>query len=133
MTLFSAGKDSAKEQWDGARTSFTNAVSHFRMDDAQPISALVSALKRHSASASHVYMDVPHSLAVSRRGRSPSQTAIQKVTDSLPCMNAISSNTYSSHSFFRLLGSPHGQNTLRTYWSLFPAPNPSLWHLKSRS
>ena len=73
MTLFSAGKDSAKEQWDGARTSFHDAISYFKMDDAQHISNLRIALKQHGAAASHVYMDVPHSLASVRRGRSPSK------------------------------------------------------------
>lgn len=79
MTLFSAGKDSAKEQWDGARTSFVDAISYFKMDDALPISALSGMLKRQGAAASYVYMDVPHSLATLRRGRSLSQTTIHKV------------------------------------------------------
>ncbi|KAH8102841.1 peptidase M24, structural domain-containing protein [Cristinia sonorae] len=79
MSLFCSGKDSAKEQWDGARTSFADAMSKFGMDDAQHISGLTSAVKRYGAAATHVYMDVPHSLASSRRGRSPSQAAIQKI------------------------------------------------------
>ncbi|THH29606.1 hypothetical protein EUX98_g4589 [Antrodiella citrinella] len=58
MTLFSAGKDMAKEQWDGARTSFSDAVTHFKMDDAQPLSALSSLLKRQGNAASHIYMDI---------------------------------------------------------------------------
>lgn len=80
MTLFSAGKDSAKEQWDGARTSFHDAMSYYKMDDVQHISNLSVALKRQGAAASHVYMDVPHSLASARRGRSPSQATIHKVS-----------------------------------------------------
>jgi len=79
MTLFSAGKDLAKEQWDGARTASADAVSHFRMDDAQLLSTLSSTLKRLGAVASHIYLDVPQSLSSSRRGRNPSQTTIHKI------------------------------------------------------
>ncbi len=78
MTLFCSGKDSAKEQWEGARTSFQDAVSHFKADDAQPLSSFPSALKSLAASFSNVYLDVPRQNH-SRRGRGLSHKSIIKV------------------------------------------------------
>ncbi|KAJ3479046.1 hypothetical protein NLI96_g9335 [Meripilus lineatus] len=75
MTLFCAGKDSAKEKWEGARTSFQDAVAHFKADDAQPVSKFPSVLKTLAASFSNVYMDAPPN---SRRGRGLSHKAIMK-------------------------------------------------------
>ncbi|KAH7921706.1 peptidase M24, partial [Leucogyrophana mollusca] len=66
MSLFSSGKDSAKEKWDGARTSFGDAANIFKADDALSIRDFASQLKSLTSLYSNVYVDIPpHS---SRRG-----------------------------------------------------------------
>ena len=70
MTLFSLGKDSHKEKWEGARTSKDDILLHFRADDAQPITMSPSTLKTISSAFSNIYVDVPPS--VSRKGRAKS-------------------------------------------------------------
>ena len=79
MTMFSMGKDSHKEKWEGARTSAEDIVMHFKADDAQPITQLPPVLKALTSSYSNVYLDVPPSAAMSRRGRQLSQKATLKV------------------------------------------------------
>ncbi|KAI0829267.1 peptidase M24, structural domain-containing protein [Trametes gibbosa] len=61
MTIFSSGTDSAKEKWDGARTSPEDVVRHFGADEAEPISAFPSVLKSLASIASNVYLDIPTS------------------------------------------------------------------------
>ncbi|KAJ7638370.1 peptidase M24 [Roridomyces roridus] len=61
MTLFSAGKDSAKEKWDGARTSFHEAATIFKADDARSIDHFASHLRSVLSKYSNVYVDVPQS------------------------------------------------------------------------
>ncbi|KAF9268397.1 peptidase M24 [Marasmius fiardii PR-910] len=81
MTLFSAGKDLSKEQWDGARTSFPDACMLFRADDARSIDDfschLDAILKRYS----HVFLDIPSKKT--RRGpKSISKSLIESLTGS---------------------------------------------------
>ncbi|KAI0676693.1 peptidase M24, structural domain-containing protein [Trametes maxima] len=59
MTLYSAGTDSAKEKWDGARTSPEEVVRNFGADEAEPISAFPSALRNLATSADQIYLDIP--------------------------------------------------------------------------
>ncbi|KAJ7229152.1 peptidase M24 [Mycena pura] len=77
MTLFSAGKDSAKEKWDGARwtahafhginlmkndfrTSFSEARHLFQADDARSIDHFASHLRSALSSYSNVFVDLPN-------------------------------------------------------------------------
>lgn len=60
MTLFSSGKDSAKEKWEGARTSFEDVVSIFRADDALPIHVFPARLKSLAGIYSNIYIDLPN-------------------------------------------------------------------------
>ncbi|KAL4241292.1 peptidase M24B family protein [Abortiporus biennis] len=75
MTLFSSGKDSAKEKWEGARTSFDDVVSYFHADDAQPITSFASSLRDLVSSQSNVYVDIPTS---NRRSRGLSHKSLLK-------------------------------------------------------
>ncbi|KAJ7367774.1 peptidase M24 [Mycena albidolilacea] len=59
MTLFSAGKDSAKEKWDGARTSLHEAGTLFQADDARCIDQFSSHLRSALSTYSNVFVDVP--------------------------------------------------------------------------
>lgn len=59
MTLFSAGKDSAKEKWDGARTSHNEAGTLFQADDARSIDHFSSHLWSVLSTYSNVFVDVP--------------------------------------------------------------------------
>jgi intermediate cleaving peptidase 55 len=61
MTLFSNGKDSDKEKWEGARTSFNDALSIFKADDAMSIESFPSHLKSLSSLYSNIYIDIPSS------------------------------------------------------------------------
>ncbi|KAJ7762729.1 peptidase M24 [Mycena maculata] len=63
MTLFSAGKDSAKEKWDGARTGLNEAAAIFRADDARSIDHFASHLRSVLSIYSNVFVDVPPSHA----------------------------------------------------------------------
>ncbi|KAI6046534.1 peptidase M24 [Pisolithus marmoratus] len=60
MTLFSRGKDSAKEKWEGARTGFEDVLALFRADDALPIHAFPSQLKSLTTIYSHIFIDLPN-------------------------------------------------------------------------
>ncbi|KAJ6567398.1 peptidase M24 [Mycena vulgaris] len=55
MTLFSAGRDSAKEKWDGARTSLTEAGAIFQADDARSIDYFASHLRSVLSMYSNVF------------------------------------------------------------------------------
>ena len=76
MRLFSAGTDSAKEKWDGARTTPHDIVARFGADDAEPLSALPAALRDVAMAASAVYLDVP---ASAKRARAASPRSLLKV------------------------------------------------------
>ncbi|KAH9894071.1 peptidase M24, structural domain-containing protein [Cubamyces lactineus] len=75
MVMFSAGTDSAKEKWDGARSSPDDIVRYFGADEAEPISAFPSVLKGLAASASHIYLDIPNT---SKRARAMSPKSLLK-------------------------------------------------------
>ncbi|OSD01713.1 hypothetical protein PYCCODRAFT_1436006, partial [Trametes coccinea BRFM310] len=75
MVMFSAGTDSAKEKWDGARTAPHDVVRYFRADEAEPISAFPSTLKSLAADASWVYLDIP---TYSRRARASTPKSLLK-------------------------------------------------------
>ncbi|RDB15460.1 Intermediate cleaving peptidase 55 [Hypsizygus marmoreus] len=76
MTIFCSGKDSAKEKWEGAKTSLQDAATIFRADDARPIDNFSSHLKSAMAAHTQVYVDVPHSHT--RRGPRASSKSILK-------------------------------------------------------
>ncbi|KAF7301306.1 Methionine aminopeptidase [Mycena indigotica] len=59
MSLFSAGRDSAKEKWDGARTGFPEARSLFKADDARSIDQFAPHLRSLLSSYSNVFVDLP--------------------------------------------------------------------------
>lgn len=59
MTLFCAGKDPAKEKWEGARTGLPEVPALFRTDDARPIDQFSAHLKSIIPSYSKIYVDVP--------------------------------------------------------------------------
>jgi intermediate cleaving peptidase 55 len=61
MTLFSNGKDSAKEKWDGPRTGFDDALNLFKADDALTIKAFPAQLRSMISLYSNVYIDLPQS------------------------------------------------------------------------
>lgn len=61
MTLFSNGKDSAKEKWDGPRTGFDDALNVFKADDALTIKAFPGQLRSMISLYSNVYIDLPQS------------------------------------------------------------------------
>ena len=76
MRMFSAGTDTAKEKWDGARTSPEDVVRHFGADEAEPISTFPAALKNLAACASYVYLDIPNH---SKRSRAVGPRSLLKV------------------------------------------------------
>ncbi|EIN10128.1 hypothetical protein PUNSTDRAFT_64678 [Punctularia strigosozonata HHB-11173 SS5] len=59
MTMFSHGRDMAKEKWDGPSTSQDALRSHFAADDARPISVFASHLKGLLPLFDEVYIDLP--------------------------------------------------------------------------
>jgi intermediate cleaving peptidase 55 len=87
MTLFSMGKDSHREKWDGARTSSEDIRMHFKADDAQPITQFSPVLRSLSSHYSNVFLDVPPSASMSRRGRNLSHKAMLKVRTCVPVLN----------------------------------------------
>lgn len=80
MTIYSMGKDAHKEKWEGARTSTDDIVMHFKADDAQSIAQFPSALKNLSSAFSNIYLDIPSSSTLSRRGRTLSHKSMLKVS-----------------------------------------------------
>ena len=107
MVVFSAGKDSYKEKWEGARTSYEDIVMHFKADDAQPITAFPSVLKSLASAYSSVFLDVPESATGTRRGRGLSHKALLKVHLSL---TFTLSPTYTSLQFLSPgLGTPKSE------------------------
>ena len=79
MTVFSAGKDSHKEKWEGARTSPEDVMMHFKADDAQPISQFPSVLKSLTSTFSNIFLDIPPSASLTRKGRTLSHKSLLKV------------------------------------------------------
>ncbi|KAK7689012.1 hypothetical protein QCA50_007703 [Cerrena zonata] len=69
MTMFSSGKDSAREIWEGARTSFQDAITYFKSDDSQPISQFPSILKSLASYHSNIYLDIPQTPINAKRSR----------------------------------------------------------------
>ncbi|KAJ3570161.1 hypothetical protein NP233_g4589 [Leucocoprinus birnbaumii] len=61
MTLFCSGKDSAKEKWDGPKTSIADAAAIFGANAAEPITSFARVLKSALSRASNVYVDLPNS------------------------------------------------------------------------
>ncbi|KAJ7163843.1 peptidase M24 [Mycena crocata] len=59
MTMFSTGRDSAKEKWDGARTSLSEVATIFQADDARSIDHFSSHLRSVLSIYSNVFIDVP--------------------------------------------------------------------------
>nr|GAT46177.1 methionine aminopeptidase [Mycena chlorophos] len=59
MTLFSLGRDSAKEKWDGARTGFPEARAMFKADDARSIDQFSPHLRSVLPGYSNIFADVP--------------------------------------------------------------------------
>lgn len=85
MALFCAGKDSAKEKWDGpkyvrlsypllispdpnfTRTSIADAAAIFGANAAETITSFSIALKSALAKCSHVFVDLPNNNSGSAR------------------------------------------------------------------
>ncbi|TDL29014.1 peptidase M24 [Rickenella mellea] len=67
MTMFSQGKDAAKEKWEGARADLNHLGSIFGADDARPIEQFPSHLKSISSAYSNIYLDIPSTS--SKRGK----------------------------------------------------------------
>ncbi|XP_006459791.1 hypothetical protein AGABI2DRAFT_219147 [Agaricus bisporus var. bisporus H97] len=67
MTLFCSGKDSAKERWDGPKTSLADAATIFGADVSERIASFASAFKSAVSRASTVYIDLPQKDAQSMR------------------------------------------------------------------
>ncbi|KAF9066863.1 peptidase M24 [Rhodocollybia butyracea] len=61
MTLFSSGANAAKEQWDGASTTFTDACQIFRADDARHWKEFSTYLRSIVYQYSNIYLDLPAS------------------------------------------------------------------------
>ncbi|TFK64905.1 peptidase M24 [Pluteus cervinus] len=59
MILFSAGKNSEKEKWEGAKTGFLQAGTIFRADDALPIDSFATYLKSVTSNCSTIFVDLP--------------------------------------------------------------------------
>ncbi|KAJ6612152.1 peptidase M24 [Mycena sp. CBHHK59/15] len=59
MTLFCTGRDSAKEKWDGAKTSLNEAGTIFQADDARSIDHFSSHLRSVLSIYSSVFVDLP--------------------------------------------------------------------------
>ncbi|KAF5331579.1 hypothetical protein D9611_007572 [Ephemerocybe angulata] len=78
MTLFSAGKDLAKEKWDGARTGYTDVERIFKADNAVPISTFTSQLKSLVSASSNVFVDIPDTPR-----RSSSKSLLKYLTSSI--------------------------------------------------
>ena len=76
MRMFSTGTDTAKEKWDGAKTSPEDVVQYLDADEAEPISAFPSVLRSLASTASYVYLDVPNH---SKRSRASSPKSLLKV------------------------------------------------------
>lgn len=77
MTVFSLGKDSHKEKWEGARTSRDDAIQYFKADDVQSITLFPQTFKLLKDDPSYIYIDMPSGM--SRRGRPMSHRALLKV------------------------------------------------------
>jgi Xaa-Pro aminopeptidase len=83
MTLFSTGRDSSKEKWDGARTDLASAAEIFRADDAFSISSLSSHLRSTLSVHENVFVDVPPSHnRRSTRAASNSKSVLKYLTPS---------------------------------------------------
>jgi len=93
MTMFSSGKDAAKEKWDGARTSSADVQRLFGADDALPISSFTSQLKSLLPSYSNIFVDAP---STSTRKSSSPRSLLKFLTSSVrteseAALDAISS------------------------------------------
>ncbi|KDQ28810.1 hypothetical protein PLEOSDRAFT_1102850 [Pleurotus ostreatus PC15] len=68
MHLFCGGKDTDKEKWDGARTTFRDAAKIFNADEATSIDEFPTYLKSIIHQYSNVYVDLPPSVLRKRGG-----------------------------------------------------------------
>ncbi|KAF4600522.1 hypothetical protein EYR38_005151 [Pleurotus pulmonarius] len=68
MHLFCGGKDTDKEKWDGARTTFRDAAKIFNADEATSIDEFPTYLKSIIHQFSNVYVDLPASVLRKRGG-----------------------------------------------------------------
>jgi intermediate cleaving peptidase 55 len=69
MLLYSTGKDSSKEKWDGAFTRFRDVLGLFGADEARPLENFADDLRAFAARAENVYVDAPsHRRAGKTRG-----------------------------------------------------------------
>ncbi|KAG1776709.1 peptidase M24 [Suillus placidus] len=75
LTLFSNGKDSAKEKWDGPRTGFD-------ADDALTIKAFPAQLRSMISLNSNVYIDLPQSPHNNGRSTITSETVVESLSSS---------------------------------------------------
>ncbi|GJE84829.1 peptidase M24 [Phanerochaete sordida] len=78
MLMFTLGKDSHREKWDGARTSPQDVLQHFKADDAYSIAAFPTVLKSVLSKCTSVLVDLPPTASLSRRGRSSTYQGLLK-------------------------------------------------------
>ncbi|KAF5364376.1 hypothetical protein D9756_000893 [Leucocoprinus leucothites] len=70
IKLMSNSKDSAKEKWEGPKTSIEDAAAIFGASAAEPISSFARTLKSALSRTSHVYVDLPSNYNNSTRNLS---------------------------------------------------------------
>ncbi|KAK7061263.1 intermediate cleaving peptidase 55 [Favolaschia claudopus] len=83
MTVFSSGTDTAKEKWDGARTSFQDTKQIFRADDARNIQHFPSHLRSILSKYSNVFLDVPSTPTTPKTSKFSTKSLLQYLSPSV--------------------------------------------------
>ncbi|KJA21690.1 hypothetical protein HYPSUDRAFT_41827 [Hypholoma sublateritium FD-334 SS-4] len=81
MTMFSSGRNLAKEKWEGARTSLDDVKELLDTDETMSINGFDSQLKSLLPRASHVYTDIPE-LTTKTTRRKPTLSILQSLARS---------------------------------------------------
>ncbi|KAF9651028.1 peptidase M24 [Thelephora ganbajun] len=135
MSLFSSGSNPEKQKWDGARTTFEDAKTHFAFDESLPFHALPGTLRSLLPACDNIYVDIlnPSSRRTSPRSilkyLSPSESRSEYDT----IMEALSSARRKALApvvaNLRSIKSPAEQAVMKTAAALLPRPihlSPSL-------
>lgn len=101
MTLFSAGKDLAKEKWDGARTGYNDIERIFKADNAIPISNFTSQLKSLVPSYSNIFLDLPDTRTSSKTSSSSSKSLLKYLTSTIRASSGDPTTALESISSFK--------------------------------
>ncbi|TFK43119.1 peptidase M24 [Crucibulum laeve] len=80
MTLFSTGKDSSKEKWDGARTNPSLFPTIFRATHSLPITSFSSHFRSILPKYSNVYIDLPNPTHPSSTKRTSQKSLLKFLT-----------------------------------------------------